>query len=101
LCDRLDPVFERRLQFTLLMLPPDERFFPILRRYAAGQVSAYDAACEIQDLTLPGYHDPSASEVVLWAKMAGFGIPTPTEEEAHQEAAEILERLNAPKAAKS
>jgi hypothetical protein len=64
------------------MLPPDERFFPVLERYAAGQVSAYDAACEIQDLKIPGYHDPSASEVVLWARMAGFGIPTPTEEEA-------------------
>lgn len=79
------------------MLPPDERFLPILKRYADGQVSAYDAACEIQDLGIPGYHDPSASEVVHWSKMTGFGIPAPTEEEAQQEAAEILARLNAKK----
>lgn len=73
-------------------LPPDERFFPILARYARGDVSAYDAACEIQDLGLPGYHDPSASEVVLWSKAAGFGIPSPSEAEAEAEAREILGR---------
>jgi hypothetical protein len=75
------------------MKPVDPRILPILRRYAAGKVSAYDAACEIQDLGLPGYHDPSASEVVFWAKQTGIGIPTPTEEEARAEAEAILGAL--------
>lgn len=74
------------------MLPAHPAFHPILARYARGEVSAYDAACEIQDLGLPGYHDPSASEVVLWAKRTGHGIPTPSEEEARAEADRILGR---------
>ena len=73
-------------------LPPDERFYPVLKKYAEGGISAYDAACEIQEMEIPGYHDPSASEVVLWARMAGFGLPTPTEEEARAEAEAILSR---------
>ena len=72
--------------------PPDERFYPVLKKYSEGRISAYDAACEIQDLGIPGFDDPSASEVVLWAKMTGFGIPTPTRDEAEKEAAEILRR---------
>ncbi len=73
---------------------PDARIFPILRRYVAGDVSAYDAACEIQDLGLPGYHDPSAGDVVVWSRAAGFGIPTPSEEEAQAEAQQILDRTH-------
>ena len=73
-------------------MPPDRRFYPILKRYSAGEVSAYDAACEIQDLNLPGYSDPSAGDVVVWARLTGFGIPTPTEEEAQAEADRILGR---------
>jgi hypothetical protein len=73
-------------------LPAHPAFDPILARYARGEVSAYDAACEIQDLGLPGYHDPSASEVVLWAKQTGHGIPSPSEAEARAEADRILER---------
>lgn len=73
--------------------PPDARFFPILERESRGALSAYDAACEIQDLGPPGFHDPSASEVVLWSRMAGFGIPTPSEDEARAEAEAILARL--------
>jgi hypothetical protein len=72
--------------------PPDPRFYPVFLRYSRGEVSAYDAACDIQDLSVPGFEDPSASEVVLWAKMAGFGIPTPSEEEARAEAEAILAR---------
>lgn len=75
------------------MNPVHPRMLPILRRYAAGAVSAYDAACEIQELGLPGYPDPSASEVVLWARSSGIGIPTPSEEEARAEADAILKRL--------
>lgn len=71
----------------------DPRILPILRRYAAGEVSAYDAACDIQDLGIPGYEDPSASEVVLWARRTGIGIPSPSEAEAQAEADVILEAL--------
>lgn len=72
---------------------PDERILPILRRYAAGEIPAYDAACEIQDLGLPGYHEPSAGDIVVWSRIAGFGIPTPSGEEAQAEARAILDRL--------
>lgn len=72
--------------------PPNERFYPVLQRYSRGEVSAYDAACDIQSLGIPGFEDPSASEVVLWAKMVGFGIPTPSEEDAHAEAQAVLAR---------
>ncbi len=54
---------------------PDKHFFPILKRYSEGKISAYNAACEIQDMNIPGFNDPSASEVVIWAKMAVYGIP--------------------------
>jgi hypothetical protein len=46
-----------------------------------------------QDLGLPGYGDPSAGDVVFWSRAAGFGIPTPSEEEARAEAQIILDRL--------
>jgi hypothetical protein len=72
--------------------PPDTRFYPILKRYSEGRISAYDAACEIQDMDLPGFGDPSAGDVVMWAKMSGYGIPAPSEDEARREAEEILGR---------
>ena len=72
----------------------DPRIYPILLRYSRGMVSAYDAACDIQDLGLPGYHDPSAADVVVWVKAVGYGIPAPSEEEARAEAAAVLARLN-------
>ena len=52
-----------------------------------------DAATDIQALGIEGFHDPSASEVVLWARKAGYGGPAPTREEAQEEARAILERL--------
>lgn len=73
--------------------PTDPRALAVLRRYSAGEVSAYDAACDVQDLGLAGYHDPSAGDVVHWVRALGFGIPTPSEAEARAEAAEILRRL--------
>lgn len=73
-------------------MPPDPRFYYILKKYAQGQISAMTAADEIQELRLPGYEDPSASEVILWSKIAGFGIPAPTREEAEKEARKLLEK---------
>ena len=72
--------------------PPDERFFHILKKYSEGRISAANAAYEIQALNIPGYDDPSASEVICWAKMVGYGIPTPSEEQAEMEAAQLLRK---------
>ena len=69
----------------------DVRLLPVLQRYSGGEVSAYNAACDIQDLGLPGLDDPAAGDVVMWARRT-FGIPTPSEEQAQAEADEILRR---------
>ena len=75
------------------MHPPlDFRLLPILRKYSAGGISAYDAACEIQELGLPGYHDPTAGDVVAWIREAGLSLPAPSPEEAQAEADAILKR---------
>lgn len=71
---------------------PDKRLHPLLKQYAVGDISAADAAYDIQQLKIPGYENPSASEVVLWSKAAGFGIPTPSAEEAKAEAEAILKK---------
>jgi hypothetical protein len=60
--------------------PPDERFFHILKKYSEGRISAANAAYEIQ------------AEVICWAKMVGYGIPTPSEEQAEMEAAQLLRK---------
>ncbi len=75
---------------TIPLAPPDKKFYPVLKKYSDGDISASNAAYEIYEMKIPGYEDPSASEVILWAKMAGYGIPTPSEEEAKAQAAEIL-----------
>ncbi len=59
--------------------PPDPRIFDILKAYSRGELSAANAAYDIQQRKLPGLDDPSASEVILWSKMAGFGIPDLTD----------------------
>lgn len=71
---------------------PDPRLYPILKRYSRGEIGAANAAFEIQAMGLPGFDDPSASEVILWSISAGFGIPSPTHEEATAEADQILRR---------
>ena len=74
------------------MYPADEKSTAILQAYAAGDIAAADAAYELQALRLPGFENPSASEIIVWSKEAGFGIPTPTRAEARTEAAHILAR---------
>jgi len=69
--------------------PPDPRTFPVLKRYSEGGLSAANAAFEIQAMNIPGCDDPSASEVILWTRMAGFGLPAPSREEAEREADEL------------
>lgn len=78
---------------TIPVTPPDAKFYPLLKKYSEGGISAMDAAYEIQQLKIPGFEDPSASEVILWAKMAGYGIPSPSKEEAEAEAAEIIKKI--------
>ena len=69
--------------------PPDPRTFPVLKRYSEGGLSAANAAFEIQAMNIPGCDDPSASEVILWTRMAGFDLPAPSREEAEREADEL------------
>jgi hypothetical protein len=84
----------RVLDENITMHPPlDLRILPILRKYSAGDISAYDAACEIQDLGLPGLDDPSAGDVVAWIREAGLSLPAPSLEEAEAEARDILARM--------
>lgn len=43
----------------------DERSDAILKTYAAGELSAADAAYDVQALALAGFENPSASEIIL------------------------------------
>jgi hypothetical protein len=70
----------------------DERILDILKKYSEGDMSAADAAYDIQALRIPGFENPSASEVIIWSKDAGFGIPTPSDEEVQEQVARILAR---------
>lgn len=71
---------------------PDKKFYPVLKRYADGDISASAAADEIYDMKVAGFEDPSAGDVVAWAKLAGYGTPSPSEAEAKAEAAELLRK---------
>lgn len=77
---------------TVKVQPPDKAFYDILKKYSEGKISAYNAATEIQDRNIPGFDDPSAGEVIVWAKMAGYGIPVPSEDQARAEAAELARK---------
>ena len=79
----------------------DRRLYPILERYSRGEIGAADAAFEIQATGLPGFEDPSASEVVLWSIAAGFGVSSPSSEEAAAEADRILRRMREGRADRS
>jgi hypothetical protein len=43
-------------------------------------------------MKLPGYEDPAAGDVVAWAKLAGYGTPSPSKGDAEAEAAEFLKK---------
>lgn len=44
---------------TIKVADPDKQFYPILKKYSQGNISACDAACEIQDMNIPGFDDPA------------------------------------------
>lgn len=71
-------------------MPP--RALPVLQRYSRGELSASNAAFEIQALHIAGCDDPSASEVILWTLEAGLTLPGPSREEAQREAEAFLAR---------
>lgn len=77
---------------TVPISQPDKKFYPVLKRYADGDISASAAADEIYDMKLPGYEDPAAGDVVAWAKLAGYGTPSPSKGDAEAEAAEFLKK---------
>lgn len=72
--------------------PPDLRILDILEAYSQGRMSAPDATFDIQARGIPGLDDPSASEVILWSKMAGFRSPDSGREAAEAEAAALAGR---------
>jgi hypothetical protein len=43
---------------------PDAKFYPILKQYADGDISASKAADEIYEMKIPGYEDPAPGDVV-------------------------------------
>jgi hypothetical protein len=53
----------------------------LLKAYSEGQITAENAAWEIQRLNINGYLNPSVSEVILWSRNAGYGIPNPPDAE--------------------
>jgi len=75
---------------------PLQDIIDILREYAAGNISALNAAYEIQQRNLPGREFPSPSEVILWSREAGLGIPVPSDEDVEREVAAILGRKTEP-----
>lgn len=57
------------------MRPDDQQSDAILKVYAAGDISATDAAYDVQALGLPDFENSSASEIIPWPKATGYGIP--------------------------
>ncbi len=52
-----------------------------LKVYSLGQITAENAAWEIQRMNIDGFPNPSVSEVIIWSRNAGYGIPNPPDEE--------------------
>ncbi len=77
---------------TTPVTQPDKKFYPVLKKYADGDISASTAADEIYEMKVPGFEDPSPGDVVAWSRLVGYGIPSPTEDEAKAEAAEMLRK---------
>ena len=53
----------------------------LLKAYSQGQITAENAAWEIQQLKIDGFLNPSVSEVIIWSRNAGYGIPNPPDAE--------------------
>ncbi len=69
-----------------------------LYKYSTGDISASDAAYEIQALKIPGYSNPSVSEVMLWSRAVGYGLipDLQTEEEDEADAERIFKKCKNP-----
>lgn len=71
----------------------------VLADYVAGNLTASGAAWLLWDRKLTPVPDTSASEVIVWAKECGFGIPIPPEQEVQEQVRKVLaltERLKKP-----
>ena len=53
----------------------------LLKSYSHGDITAENAAWEIQQLNIDGFLNPSVSEVIVWSRQEGYGIPTPSDKE--------------------
>jgi hypothetical protein len=52
-----------------------------LKAYSQRHITAENAAWEIQQMNVDGFLNPSVSEVIVWSRNAGYGIPNPPDEE--------------------
>lgn len=72
---------------------PDQRIYPVLKKYADGDLSAVDAAYEVQKMKIPDIPFPSASEIILWSRAIGLSLPEPDQENIEDQIEEILANM--------
>jgi len=65
-----------------------------LKAYARGQITAENAAWEIQQLNINGFLNPSVSEVIIWSRNAGYGIPNPPDSEVAAQVEKAWKRFH-------
>jgi hypothetical protein len=65
----------------------------VLADYIHGNLTASAAAWILWHERLTPVPDPSASEVIVWSKQCGFGIPQPSEKEVQEQVKRCLENL--------
>lgn len=67
---------------------------PLLKEYSLGHLTAERVAWEIQQLKVKGVENPSVSEVILWSRQLGYGVPDPSDELVAAEVARAMELFN-------
>jgi len=65
-----------------------------LKAYSQGQITAENAAWEIQQLNIDGFLNPSVSEVVVSSSNAGYGTPNPSDEEVAAQVEKAWKKLH-------
>ena len=66
----------------------------VLKDYVSGNLTASGAAYVLWHDQLTPVPDPSASEVIVWSRECGFGIPIPPESEVVEQVKRAMEMLN-------
>ena len=65
-----------------------------LKAYSQGQITAENAAWEIQQMNTDGFLNPSVSEVIIWSRNAGYGIPNPPDSEVAAQVEKAWKRFH-------